>query len=118
MIYDSLVRINKLVFTNNNTHRFHKFACFEEILCIVGCITENIKAPGSYVPGAFRISNVISEYDCQVKHCRLNDECKYFTYIPNDRACYLKTDKALEKLDHEGGVIFGPRNCKSKLLSN
>ena len=66
--------------------------------------------------GNHRIPNVISNFDCQVKHCRLNKECKYFTYNENDRTCYLKTEKALENLDHESGVIFGPRICYSKLL--
>ena len=56
----------------------------------------------------------MSDFDCQVRHCRPNKDCVYFAYIKNDRTCYLKTEKALENLDHENGVIFGPRKCEGK----
>ena len=62
----------------------------------------------------YKIQNVISDFDCQVKHCRPNRDCMYFAYIKNAKTCYLKTKKALENLYHEDGVIFGPRRCKGK----
>ena len=84
--------------------------------CAVGCFSENFKAPRNNVIGNARIQNVISAYDCQVKHCRITDDCKYFAYIKNDRICYLKTANAHENLQYEERVVFGPRTCKSKYL--
>ena len=54
----------------------------------------------------------MSEYECQAKYCRLYEDCKYFAYIPSDKVCYLKTEGALDAINHENGVIFGPKFCQ------
>ena len=86
----------------------------------VGCIANGIKAPKHYVNDnktEYEIRNVLSEYECQVKHCRITDGCDYFAYVPLDKVCYLKKATALDALDHENGVMFGPQLCEGKVLS-
>ena len=84
----------------------------------VGCITENIKAPGNNVEGTQGIKNVINAAECQVKHCRPNDKCKYFAYVMSAKICFLKTENALDEIDHETGVKFGPSHCNPSKCSN
>ena len=54
--------------------------------------------------GTDGIPNVNSADECQVNYCRRNEKCKYFVYIKSAKMCYLKTDKALDELDHETTV--------------
>ena len=68
----------------------------------------------------YKIENVVSKHACQVKQCRIIDECSHFTYIAKLKECYLKTDKVLDSQDinkylmhsqDSRGVVFGPRLC-------
>ena len=73
----------------------------------------------------YKIKDVASEYECQVKACRLIPDCSYFTYIADLKECYLKTDKVLDSKDihkymmHSNdnrGIVFGPRLCERKRI--
>ena len=84
---------------------------------MIGCFASGIKAPKRYISDKrhkYEIKNVLSPIECQVKHCRLSESCKYFAYIPLDKVCYLKNETALNAVNHENGVIFGTKSCIGK----
>ena len=98
------------------------------LLILLGCFTKKntIKAVGNLVRSkkdTYKIKNVVSAYDCQVKQCRITEHCAHFTYIADLRECYLKTDKVLDSQDihkylmHSNdnrGIVFGPKRCRGK----
>ena len=83
----------------------------------LGCFTPGIKAPKHYIEGDYEIENVLTPVECQAKHCRLSENCSYFAYIPSEKVCYLKKETAIKSINHETGVIFGPRTCPGKILN-
>ena len=98
------------------------------LLILLGCFTKKntIKAVGNLVRsnnGTYKIKNVVSAYDCQVKQCRIMADCAHFTYIADLRECYLKKEEVLDSqninkyLMHSNdnrGVVFGPNRCIRK----
>ena len=64
--------------------------------------------------GVYEFKNVLSPHECQAKHCRLSEDCKYFAYIPSDKVCYIKKEEAINATAHETRVIFGPNLCIGK----
>ena len=74
----------------------------------------SIKAVGGLVKGrngSYKIKDVGSKYECQVKQCLLATGCSHFTYIEDTKECYLKTANVLKELMHSDDrrdVTFGP----------
>ena len=81
---------------------------------LFGCFTWGIKAVGGLVKGrngSYKIKDVGSKYECQVKQCRLTTGCSHFIYIEDTKECYLKTADVLKELMHSDDrrdVTFGP----------
>ena len=46
---------------------------------------------------------------CQTK-CQEHSECIYFQYV-SGKDCYLKNEKAINKVKHNDQVVFGPKYC-------
>merc|ERR1712098_522136 len=77
----------------------------------VGCIlpAEDISYHGNNVVYGFQ--NIKPSLSECVKSCKLNENCKFFSFEHKDGLCFLKDGRTRHSKKNLNGYTYGPRDC-------